>query len=99
MSVVDLVPPDRRIAVRGDPYAGEIVRVDLVVDELAETVFVHVDSAGLSVMDLTVHDGGIRARFHFETGDSVVVDVVRLKVTLKYKKRIYKTIRVNTVCH
>lgn len=83
MPVVDLVPPDRRVAVRGDPHPGEIVRVDLVVDELAETVFVHVDAAGLSVVDLTVHDGRIRARFHFEAGNSVVVNVVRLKITLK----------------
>lgn len=83
MSVVDLVPPDRRVAVRGDPHAGKIVRVDLVVDELAETVFVHVDAACLAVVDLAVHDGGIRARFHFEAGNSVVVDVVRLKITLE----------------
>lgn len=83
MPVVDLVPPDRRVAVRRDPHAGEIVRVDLVVDELAETVLVHVDAASLSVVDLAVYDGWVRARLHFEAGDSVVVDVVRLKVTLE----------------
>lgn len=83
MPVVDLVPPDRRVAVRGNPNAGEIVRMDLVVDELAETVLVHVDTASLSVMDLAVYDGGVRARFHFEAGNSVVVDVVSFKVTLE----------------
>lgn len=83
MPVIDLVPPDRRVAVRGDPHAGEIVRVDLVVDELAETVLVHVDSARLAVVDLAVHDGWIRACFHLEAGNTVIVDVVRFKITLK----------------
>lgn len=86
MSVVDFVPPDRRIAIRGDPHTGEIVRVNFVIYELSETVFVYVYATCLSVVYLTMHNGGIRARFHFEAGNSVVVDVVCLKVTLKYKK-------------
>lgn len=89
MSVVDFVPPDRRVAVRGDPHAGEIVRVDLVVDELAETVFVHVDAARLSVVDLAVYDGWIRSCLHLEARNTVVVDVIRFKITLKLKIYMY----------
>lgn len=48
----------------------------------------HVDTAGLSVMDLTVHNGGVGAGLHLETGDSVVVDVICFEITLK-KKQIF----------
>lgn len=83
VAVVDFVPSDRGVAVGGYPHAGEIVRVDFVVDELAEAVLVHVDAAGLPVVDLAVDDGGIGARLHLETGYSIVVYVVCFKITLK----------------
>lgn len=43
----------------------------------------HVDAARLAVVDLAVDDGGVGARLHLETGYSIVVDVVRLEITLK----------------
>lgn len=83
MPVVDLVPPDRRITVRRYPHAGEIIRVDFVVDELTQSVLVHVDAASLAVMDLAVDDGGIGACLHLETGYPIIVNIVRFEITLK----------------
>lgn len=57
--------------------------------ELSKSWFVHVDTAGLSVMDLTVHNGGVGAGLHLETGDSVVVDVICFEITLKKKTNIW----------
>ena len=55
--------------------------MNLVVDELAHAVLVHVDPARLSVMDFTAHYCGVGVGLDFETRDSVVVDVVRVKET------------------
>ena len=71
------------VAVGGDPDAGEIVRVDSVLNELSAPVLVHVDASCLPVVDLTLHDGRIRARLHLKPCDPVVVDVVRFEVTLE----------------
>lgn len=57
--------------------------MDFVVDELSEAVLVDVYPARLPMMDFTVDHGRVGARFYLEAGDSVVVDIVRFKVTLK----------------
>lgn len=92
MAVVDLVPSNSGVAVGSYPHASEIVRVDLVVNELAKTVLVHVDTAGLTMVDFAVNDCGVGARLHLKTGYSVVMDVVRFEITLKitmFPKRVY----------
>lgn len=77
-SVVDLL----NLPIGRDPNARKVVRVYLVVYELSQARLMHVNAARLPVVDLTVYYGGVGAGFHFETGDSVVVDVVRFKVAL-----------------
>lgn len=83
MAIVDFVPPDSWIRIRGYPNTGEIVRMDFVIDELSETVFVNVYAACLAVMDLAMDDRRISTGLNFETSDPIVVDVVGFKVTLK----------------
>lgn len=83
MSVIYLVAAYGGVAVGGDPHSGEVVGVYLVVYELSETGLMHVDTSGLTVVDLAVNYGGIRAGFYFETGYSVVVDIVRFEITLE----------------
>ena len=75
--------PYCRVAVGGDPDAGEVVGVDAVLYELSAPVLVHVDAAGLSVVNLALHDGRVRSGLHLEPRDPVVVNVVRFKVTLQ----------------
>lgn len=83
VAVVDLIATDGGVAIGRDPHAREVVRVDLVVYELAEARLVHVYAARLAVVDLTVNYGGVGAGFHFETGDSVIVNVVRFEIALR----------------
>ena len=78
--------PNRRVAVRRHPHARVVVRVDLVLDELSPPVLVDVDAARLTVVDVTLHHGRVRARLHFEAGDAVVVDVVAFEVALPQNK-------------
>lgn len=82
VAVVYLIAAYGGIAVGSDPDSRKVVRVYLVVDELSKAGLVHVDAAGLTVVYLAVHDGGVGTGFHLEPGDSVVVDIVRLEVTL-----------------
>jgi hypothetical protein len=81
--VVDFVSTDRRVAVGGYPDAREVVRVDLVVYKLTQTVLVNVNTSSLTVVDFALDHGRVGAGFHFETGDAVVVDVVGFEVTLQ----------------
>lgn len=82
VSIVYLIPADRWIAIGRNPHTSEIVRMYLIIYELAETGLVDVNAAGLAVVDLTVYYGGVGACFHFKTGDSVVVDVIGFEIAL-----------------
>lgn len=95
VSVVDVVAPYRRIAVGRDPDAGKIITMDPIVDELTETVFVDVNAARLAVMNFALYDRRVRASFHFETGDPIVVDIVCFEKTLYRMNK--KTILNNTL--
>lgn len=90
MSIIDLIAPNCRVTVRRDPNSSKVVRMYLIVYELSEARFVDVDASCLSVVDLAMDYGGVSAGFHFEPGDSIVVNVVGFKVTLSniYKIRI-----------
>ena len=83
VTVVDLVPTDGWVGVRRDPNPSVRVGMDFVFNELTEPVFVDVNAACLPVVDFAADDKRVRACFHFKSCDSVVVDVVRLEVTLK----------------
>lgn len=54
--------------------------MDTILDELPSARFVHVDATRLAVMDFTASHRGIGARLHFESGNTIVVNVVRLEV-------------------
>ncbi len=75
--------PDRGVAVWGNPHARKVVCIDLVLDELASALLVHVDAACLSVMDLTAHYRRVSIRLHLETCYPVPVDAAALKVALQ----------------
>lgn len=78
------ISPDCGIAIRRYPDAGEVIRMYFVLDELTTAIFVHVDAARLTVVYLTVHHSWIGTGLHLKARDSVVVDVISVKVTLKY---------------
>lgn len=82
MSIIDLISPNRRVAVRRDPNPSKVIGVYLIVYELAEPRLMDVDASCLSVVDLTMDYGGVSAGFHLKTSDSVVVDVIRFEVAL-----------------
>lgn len=87
VAVVDIVFTYRWITVRRDPHTGEVVRVYFVHEELAAATLVYVDPTGLPVMDFAADNGRVGSGFHFEAGDAIVVDIVRLKVAESVIKR------------
>lgn len=80
MAVVDLVPPYGGIRIRSDPHAGEVIGVDFVVDELAQTVLVDVNASRLAVVYLAMHDGRISAGFYLKPRYPVVVYVIGFEI-------------------
>ena len=77
-----MASPNGGVTVGGDPHAGKVVGVDLVVEELAPPVLVDVDAARLSVVDLTLDDGRVGPGLHLKACDPIVVDVIAFKVAL-----------------
>lgn len=57
-----------------------------ILYKLSETIFMYIDATRLAVVYVTFHNSRIGACLHLKTGNSVIMDVVLLKVTL-YKKR------------
>lgn len=76
MTVVYFILPDCRITIRCDPNAGEIIRMYAIINKLPETIFVNVNTASLTVMDFALDYGRIGTGFYFETGDTIVVNVI-----------------------
>lgn len=64
----------------------EIIGMNSVFYKLPQTVFVHVNAAGLTMMNVTFNYCRIGARFHFEASYSIVMNVVFLEVALKVKR-------------
>lgn len=70
------------IAVRCDPHPSKVICKDLIFNELAATLFVHIDAAGLTVMDLAANHGWIGVCLHLKAGYTVPVDVAAFKIAL-----------------
>lgn len=83
LSVVNFIPSDGRVAIAGYPHASKIIRMNPIIDELTQSVFVNVNTAGLAVMYFTLHNCRVGSCFYFEPCNSVVVDVVGLKKSLQ----------------
>jgi len=81
MAIVYFVSTYSRVRIRCDPYASKIIRMNLVIDELSQTILVHVDAPSLAMMDFAVNNGRISSGFHLETCYPIVVNVVSLEVT------------------
>ncbi len=74
--------PYYRIAMTGYPYAGKVVCVDTIVDELATTLLVHVHAARLTVMNITPYDGRIRTILHLDTRDTIRMNIALVEIAL-----------------
>jgi hypothetical protein len=61
----------------------KIIGMYSIFDELAEPILVHINAAGLAMVDFTLDHCWIGARLHLKAGNSIVVNVVLLKVALK----------------
>lgn len=56
--------------------------MDTILDKLSKSIFVHINPTSLSVMNVALDHRRIRAGLHLETGNTIVVYVVFLKVSL-----------------
>lgn len=74
--------PNGRVAVWCNPNTSKVIGIDLILDELAAALLVHVDAPGLAVVNLTTHYCGVGIGLHLEACDPVSVDVAALKVAL-----------------
>jgi len=57
--------------------------VDAVLDELTQTILMHIDAARLTMMDLALDHGRIGSGLDLEASYAIVVDVIFLKVALE----------------
>lgn len=74
--------PYGRIAVRCDPHPSKVICKDLIFNELAATLFVHIDATSLTVMDLAANHSWIGVRLHLKAGYTVPVDVAAFEIAL-----------------
>lgn len=56
--------------------------------KLAESVLVYVNAASLSVMNIAFNNCRIGTGFHFKSGNSIIMDVIFLEITLRKKIKI-----------
>lgn len=82
MTVVYFIATNGRVTIGRDPDTGEIIRMYTIVDKLSQAIFVHVYSASLAVMNFATYDGWIRSCFHFESGNSIIMNIVMFEIPL-----------------
>lgn len=83
-------PPYCGVAIRRDPHACKVVCIDLVFDELAATLFVHIDATSLAVVDLAADHSGVGVRLDLKASYPVPMDVTALKIALENDKKTNK---------
>ena len=82
MTVVYLVASNGGIAIWSDPHTRKIIRMDLVVNELTWATFMYIYTACLPMMNLTEGNCWVGTCLHFKASDSVVMNVIGMKVAL-----------------
>ena len=83
MTIINLVSPNRRVAIARNPDTSEVVGMNLILDKLALTIFMDVNPSCLSMMNFTVHNGWICSGLYFEASNPVIVNIVGLKISLR----------------
>lgn len=80
-------PPYCGVTIRRDPHPCKVICIDLVFDELAATLFVHVDAASLAMVDLATDHSGVGVRLDLKASYPVPMDVTALKIALRNDKK------------
>jgi hypothetical protein len=83
MAIVNLIPSNSWIAVRCNPDASKVIGVNFVFNKLPLSIFMDINSTRLTMMNLTVNYSWIGTSFYFKTRNTIVVNVVSFKITLK----------------
>lgn len=61
---------------------SKIIGMYSIFYELSQSVLMHIDATRLTMMNVAFHDGWIGAGFHFKAGNSIVMDVILLEISL-----------------
>lgn len=64
----------------------KVIGMNSIFYELAESVLVYVNAASLSVMNIAFNNCRIGTGFHFKSGNSIIMDVIFLEITLRKNK-------------
>lgn len=80
-------PPYCGVTIRRDPHPCKVICIDLVFDELAATLFVHIDAASLAMVDLATDHGRVGIRLDLKASYPVPMDVTALKIALRNDKK------------
>lgn len=75
------------VTIGRDPNPCKVICIDLVFDELAATLFVHVDAASLAVVDLAPDHSGVGVRLDLKASYPVPMDVAALKIPLRNDRK------------
>lgn len=78
----NIYQPNGGVAVGRDPHASEVVCIDLVFDELATALLVHVNAPRLAMVDLAAHHRRVGICLNLKTCYAVPVDVAAFKIAL-----------------
>lgn len=60
----------------------KIIGMYSIFDELAQSILVHINATGLTMMNVAFDHGWIGAGFHLETSYTIVVNIVFLEISL-----------------
>lgn len=70
------------ITVRCYPNTSKVITVNLVLDELAPSIFMYINTSCLTIVDFATDYCGIGTCFYFKTSNPIVVYVIGLEITL-----------------
>lgn len=94
MSIIYIITPYCWIAVRSNPNTSKIVTMNSIINKLAKTIFMNIDSTCLTVMNLALHNRWIGSSFDFKTSNAVIVNIIGFKKSLNIKQKLKKNCKL-----
>jgi len=95
VSIIYIITPYCRIAVRSYPNTSKIVTMNFVINKLTKTIFMNIDATCLTMMNFTMYNRWISSSFDFKTSNAVIVNIISFKISLYRKIKLQELLTKN----
>lgn len=83
VSIINIITTYSRITIRSDPNTSKIIAMNSIINKLTKTIFMNIDATCLTMMNFTLYYRWISSSFNFKSSNSVIVNIISFKKSLR----------------